>query len=1005
LAAIIDHTLALSTERDSRRLLESACRAARDIVGARIAVLGIVDNKTHVTQERFAAGADPATALGLLPPAMGEQSLEQLCVERHCCRLPSAPGERPLTERASPVQRDLAILGVPLVSPMRVYGWICLIDKLGAQQFSDEDERLAGILAAQVGRIYESGLLSEEVHRHARDLEPAVAEHKGAEEAQRANEEMFRSAFEHTNVAMVLTDLNHRFIRVNAAFARLFGYSPQEMLQLSMADITHPAHLEQSYERREVLLAGDSPFFEMEKRYLHKDGHVLWGLTNVALVRDSCGHPLLYVGQVQDITEGKRAQETLAKYTERLRILREMDRAFLAGEGPAAIAAAVLGPLRQLLGVPRAVVNLFDLANGEVEWLAAAGRRRVHVGPGVRYSIRLMGDVEALRRGELQLIDVHQLPHGAEVDALLASGIHAYVVVPMIAGGELIGALSFGGASAPLSTEQLSIAQETATQFAMVITQARLHERLNGQAEQLQVHVTERQQAEEALGRAQARLGHVLASSPAVIFTLGGGVEDLRLTWISENVRDMMGYTVEEVLQANWWHERVHPDDLQRVSAEIQNHLFARGRVADEYRFRHRDGTYRWVRSEIRLLRDAAGTPVDIVGSWSEITERKQLEDQYRQAQKMEAVGRLAGGVAHDFNNLLTIINGYSEVVLERLRPDDPLKGILEQIKHAGERAAGLTRQLLAFSRKQILVPLSVDLNGLLADLTKMLGRLIGEDIDLQFAPVKGLWRIRADPGQIEQVVINLAVNARDAMPQGGKLTIETHNVELDEAYVAVHAESRPGRYVLLAVTDTGCGMTPAVRARAFEPFFSTKGEKGTGLGLATVYGIVKQSGGQIEVYTEPGHGSTFKVYLPEDREGPAPSQSHPGIRPAPGGTETILLAEDEDGVRGLTRTVLHNNGYCVLEARNGGEALLVCEQHQGPIHLLVTDVVMPHMSGPQLAERLQQLRPGIKVLYLSGYTDDAMVHHGVLAPGTHFLQKPFSPPTLARKVREVLDQ
>ncbi len=437
---------------------------------------------------------------------------------------------------------------------------------------------------------------------------------------------------------------------------------------------------------------------------------------------------------------------------------------------------------------------------------------------------------------------------------------------------------------------------------------------------------------------------------------------------------------------------------------ELQHDLLDRDRLVQEYRFRHQDGKYRWLRDEKRLLRDAAGKPVEVVGSWADITERKLLEDQFRQAQKMEAVGRLAGGVAHDFNNLLTVITGYSELVLGQLRAADPLHGFVEQIRQAGDRAAGLTRQLLAFSRKQVLMPATLDLNFLMKEMEKMLHRLIGEDIDLLVNPHVPLWPIKADPGQVEQVLMNLVVNARDAMPQGGKLTIETGNVVLDASYVGRHPEVQPGEYVLLAVSDTGCGMDAATQARIFEPFFTTKGDKGTGLGLATVYGIVKQSGGSIDVYSELGVGTAFKIYLPHDREQRAESKSSPGLKATTRGTETVLLAEDEPGVRSLAKFVLESNGYMVLEAKNGGEALLLCEQYEGPIHMLVTDVVMPQLSGPKLAERLLALRPKMKVLYLSGYTDDAIVHHGVLNSGTPFLQKPFTPASLALKVREVLD-
>jgi two-component system cell cycle sensor histidine kinase/response regulator CckA len=380
-------------------------------------------------------------------------------------------------------------------------------------------------------------------------------------------------------------------------------------------------------------------------------------------------------------------------------------------------------------------------------------------------------------------------------------------------------------------------------------------------------------------------------------------------------------------------------------------------------------------------------------------TERETLKEQYLQSQKMEAIGQLAGGVAHDFNNLLTVILGYSELLLSGMGDADRRRDLVEQMKRAGERAAGLTRQLLAFSRRQVLAPRVLDLNAVVADLEKMLRRIIGEDVTLETNLQPGLGPVKADPGQIEQVLINLAVNARDAMPTGGQLVLETRNVELDEASV------RPGPHVLLAVSDTGHGMTPEIQARIFEPFFTTKEKgRGTGLGLATVYGIVQQLGGHIAVSSAPSRGTTFQVYLPRTREAAAPGKPSRSTAPAPRGSETVLLVEDEDAVRSLARLVLRQAGYRVLEAPGGDEALRVVGRHQGPIHLLVTDVVMPGQDGRQVAERLLGSHPGLKVLFLSGYTDDVVVRHGILEDQVHFLAKPYSPAVLAQKVREVLD-
>jgi PAS domain S-box-containing protein len=395
---------------------------------------------------------------------------------------------------------------------------------------------------------------------------------------------------------------------------------------------------------------------------------------------------------------------------------------------------------------------------------------------------------------------------------------------------------------------------------------------------------------------------------------------------------------------------------------------------------------------------------IGAVVTFLDVTHQRKLEEQLRQAQKMDALGQLAGGVAHDFNNLLTIITGYSALLLQSTPPDDPKREWLEEIRKAGERSASLTRQLLAFSRKQVPSPKVLDLNEVVRDTEKMLRRVIGEDIQLTTVLHPQLGSVKADPGQLEQVLLNLAVNARDAMPQGGKLTIETNNVDLGEDYARSHADVRPGQYVMLAVTDTGNGITEEVKLRMFEPFFTTKGPGyGTGLGLAVVLGIAKQSDGSVEVYSEPGVGTSFKIYLPRMEQAASTRTSSPGLGTAPLGTETLLLVEDEDAVRALTRFTLQQCGYHVLEASHGEEAIRVASKYEERIHLLVTDVVMPGMGGRVLAERLLILRPEIKILYLSGYTDDAVVRHGILHEEVNFLQKPFSTNALASKVREVL--
>jgi two-component system cell cycle sensor histidine kinase/response regulator CckA len=511
--------------------------------------------------------------------------------------------------------------------------------------------------------------------------------------------------------------------------------------------------------------------------------------------------------------------------------------------------------------------------------------------------------------------------------------------------------------------------------------------------------VTERLRAQEELRESQAFL-----EKAQEIGQIGSWISDPsdggRLVWSRETCR-IFGIPEEDFDgRVETFFERVHPDDREAVARE-RRAAIEHGSTYDlEHRIVRPDGSVRLVHERASIERDPQGRAAKMIGVVQDITDHRQLEDQFRQAQKMEAIGRLAGGVAHDFNNLLTAILGYSDMMLSQIGHDSPLREDAEEIRKAGERAAGLTRQLLAFSRKQRLDPKVIDLNALIGDVQRMLQRMIGEDVELATSLEPSLGRVRADPGQLEQVIMNLAVNARDAMPDGGKLTIETRNAELDETWGAGRFTVQAGSYVMVAVTDTGTGMDEETKSHVFEPFFTTKAQgEGTGLGLATVYGIVKQSGGYVWVYSEPGAGTAFRIYLP--RHGDASEEVGRFESPAPEesrrGRETILLVEDEEGVRALARKVLSMKGYEVLEASDAEAALTLLERHAGPIHLLLTDVLMPGLSGPELAARVVARRPEVKVLLMSGYSDSAA------AGSAELLQKPFSPEALARKVRETL--
>lgn len=484
---------------------------------------------------------------------------------------------------------------------------------------------------------------------------------------------------------------------------------------------------------------------------------------------------------------------------------------------------------------------------------------------------------------------------------------------------------------------------------------------------------------------------------------------DGRFLESNQALQQMLGYTAKQ-LEGCRFVDFFHADD-----AEASDYLFdqMKAGVLDFYQMEHRfirsDEEIIWGGVTVTVIRDYRGRIEFGIGMVEDNTDRRMLEEQFRQSQKMEAIGRLAGGVAHDFNNMLAVITGYSELLLHRSPPDAATRSALEEIRSAGERAGQLTRQLLAFSRKQVVHLQDLNLNDFISHTQRMLRRVIGEDVDLAVSLQPDLWTVKADPSQMNQVLLNLVVNARDAMPHGGRLTIETRNLELHAAYTRGHPGVKPGQYVLMAVTDTGGGMTEAIRNRIFDPFFTTKAEgEGTGLGLSTVYGIVKQSGGHIHVYSEPGHGSSFKIYLPRVGSGSEAvralaEETSPGDYP--GGTETVLLVEDDRMVRVLTRGVLEECGYRVLEAARGDEALRIVEEHAAEIELLLSDVVMPGgISGRMLAEELERRFPRMRVILMSGYSDDAVVRHGVITQTVHFIQKPFTPRRLAEKVREVLD-
>jgi two-component system cell cycle sensor histidine kinase/response regulator CckA len=514
-------------------------------------------------------------------------------------------------------------------------------------------------------------------------------------------------------------------------------------------------------------------------------------------------------------------------------------------------------------------------------------------------------------------------------------------------------------------------------------------------------YAIERKRAESATRQCEERFHDLFENAKDILFTL-----DLegRITSLNKSAEEVMGWSKNEALQKNI-KSLVAPEHFGLCNQMMR-------RIVNEEPLQHfeisvlrKDGRRAVLETSARLIR-SNGKKEGVQGTARDVTERRQLENMVRQSQKLEAIGRLSGGVAHDFNNLLCVISGHAEMLSERLGPANTAITNVTQIKKAADSAASLTRQLLAFSRKQVFHPQTLDLNVIVVETEKLLGRLIGEHIKFFTELDPALENVRVDPVQIEQVLVNLVLNARDAMPRGGKLTIETSNVDLEDQHESKRSLIPAGSYVMFAVTDTGCGMDEETQSRIFEPFYTTKElGKGTGLGLATVYGIVKQSGGFIWVYSEPGRGTTFKVYLPRVENPATPPGPSKRQMEACKGTETVLLVEDAGPLRALITEFLQDSGYAVLETENGNDAMRIASKFAGPIHLLLTDVVMPGMGGQQLADQLTRIRPEAKVLYMSGYPNDGIVHSGILAAGVVLLEKPFTREILLRRVRQVLDE
>lgn len=766
------------------------------------------------------------------------------------------------------------------------------------------------------------------------------------EKALRRAEEKYRGIFENSIEGIFQSTTEGRFITVNPALARMLGYdSPAEVLA-SGIDLERHYYVDPEGRKKFKLLLNDCDVVRSyEGEIYRKDGSRIWTRENVRCVREESGEIIYYEGTVEDITDRKQAEAALRESEERTRLIIDS----------ALDAVITMNAEGRITGWNLQAETSFGWSREE-----AVGRLlSTTIIPSQYRESHERGLKHFLSTGEGPVLN-----NRIEITALRRDG-KEFPVELTVSATRLANEVVFGAFVRDIS------------------------ERKRAEEEVLDLLERDRQ--------SEQRYRELVENAKDIIYT-----HDMEGRYLSVNraAAETTGYTRDESLKMNIA-DVVAPEYLEK--AREMTAAKAAGQPLSVYDLEiiAKDG--RRVALEVNswlIYRDNA--PVGVQGIARDVTERKQLAQQLRQSQKLEAVGQLAGGVAHDFNNLLTVISGYSEIVLMRFKDDEFLTPKVTEIKKAADRAASLTRQLLAFSRKQVLEPKVLDLNDVVAEIDKLLRRLIGEDIDLITIRKPGLGSIKADPGQLSQVIVNLAVNSRDAMPNGGKLTIETDNVYLDEAYARNHIPVSPGQYVMVALSDTGEGMDAETQKQIFEPFFTTKEVgKGTGLGLSMAYGVVKQSGGYIWVYSEVGKGTTFKIYLPMV-EGQVEHSAD--IAPElPKGTQTVLLVEDEEAVRELVRDILELQGYTVLGAHEGGEALQLCEQYDGPIHLIITDVVMPGMTGRELVEHVSSMRPETSVLYMSGYTDDAIVRHGVLEPGTNFLQKPFTPDALARKVHAVL--
>ena len=919
--------LIVDDREDARYLLETLLKANGHIVGP-------AGNGVEALERLKSGGVDLIVSDILMPVMDGFQLCRKVKTDKALRHIPFIIYTATYT---GPKDEEFALkIGADrfIIKPCEPDTFIAAVrDVTATAKRRDIAPMPTPLQEKEIFKLYNERLVRK-LEQKMSQLEKEVQMRKETEKNLRESEEKFRYFFDHSIVGKSVTFPSGE-MQVNKAFREMLGYSRDEFSNLKWQKITHPDDVEFSNKVVDSIRSGEKDSEQFTKRYIHKNGSVVWADVSTVARKDKKGNLLYLMTTISDITEKKRAQEALIAMTSRQE----------------AILSAIPDIIMEV--DHNKIYTWANPSGSQFFGDDVIGKEAADYFEGEQETYQTL---QPLFNGHEDVVYIESWQRRKDGRKRLLAW---WCRVLKDASGNVSGALS----------------------------SAR--------------DITRQRQTEAALKESEGRFRTLVEQSPLGIslITKGG-----RYQYLNPAFRDIFGYTVEDIPTGDQWFKKAFPDKNDRDTAikawiEDQRQVGIGQQRPRVFTVTCKDGS----RKDI-LFRPVTMENRDQFVIYEDLTEKAVLERQLQQAQRMESIGRLAGGVAHDFNNMLGVIIGHAELATYKMDPSSPACADIAEIRKAAERSTDLTRQLLAFARRQTAAPKVLDLNDTVTGMLKILRRLIGEDIDLAWKPGATLWPVKIDPAQIDQILANLCVNSRDAIAGVGKVTIETQNITLDDTYCADRAGFVPGAYVMLAVSDDGCGMDKETLENLFEPFFTTKEVgKGTGMGLATVYGIVKQNNGFVNVYSELGRGATFKIYFPKTRE-TAKAKGAPVSGTIARGTETVLLVEDEEAILSLGKSVLERFGYTVLAARTPTEAIAMTEHYEGPIPLLITDVVMPEMNGNELRERIQGLKPNIKVLFMSGYTTNVIMHRGILESDVHFLQKPFSVNSLAGKVREVLD-